>query len=378
MILPEVTLISDRKEILSFVQKITKSIVTEKTFKELTEFEYINSGMLFIDVKQIQKSDEEKFFDYVRRNDGKVILICDTSLSSQMIQKSISLSKLVISYPCNINLAKQIADKYVFDSFDEYNLLSEFREINRKLESCDELNILFGVSPYMKKLKSEILKCAKDNRHVLLLGESGTGKSTVARIIHKLSERKNKPYIMANMGSISEGLVESTLFGTVEGAYTDAKHRDGLLQSGNGGTIFMDEIGNTSVNLQSKLLTFMEDGNFYKVGSNKIENVDIRIIFATNQNLQEKIIGNEFKKELYFRMSANIIHFEPLRRHKEDIIYIAEQIASQQNKFLNESAIKKLQSYSWPGNIRQLRYCIENACRIKGNTIDARDIQIES
>ncbi len=228
---------------------------------------------------------------------------------------------------------------------------------------------LMGNSPPMLEIKKIISKIAATDSSILVLGENGTGKELIAREIHNQSERKEEVFIHVDMGAISDSLFESELFGHMKGAYTDATtDRAGRFEIASGGTLFLDEIGNLSSHLQSKLLNVIQNREVYRLGSNKPIHVDIRIICATNQNLEELIRQKKFREDLYYRINTIEITSPPLRDREQDITLLAEYFLDEfkkkhQREDLHFSPVYKqsLLQQDWPGNVRQLRNHIEKA-----------------
>ncbi len=228
---------------------------------------------------------------------------------------------------------------------------------------------ILGHSKPMQDLFDTISKVAKTDANILILGENGTGKELVARSIHRQSLRFDKVFISVDMGSITETLFESELFGHVKGAFTDAKNDyAGRFEIANGGTLFLDEIGNLPVSLQSKLLNVLENRLVTKVGSNRSVSIDIRLICATNLSLLDLVNKNRFRQDLLFRINTVEIKLPPLRDRLEDIAILAEHFKHQyarkyhkDMKILPSETLKKLRSYHWPGNIRELQHAIERA-----------------
>lgn len=230
-------------------------------------------------------------------------------------------------------------------------------------------NEIIGESEAIKKVFSQIEKVAKTQANVLITGENGTGKELVAREIHKASDRANDIFLNVDMGAISETLFESELFGHKKGAFTDAKaDRTGKFEAANNGTLFLDEIGNLSLPLQAKLLRVTQDQKVTKVGDNKVIDLNIRLICATNANLPELVKTEAFRQDLLFRINTIEIHLPPLRERQEDIPVLAQHflnIYKQKYKkpglFVADYVYNKLQKYDWPGNIRELQHAIERA-----------------
>lgn len=228
---------------------------------------------------------------------------------------------------------------------------------------------IIGDSPKMQEVYKEIGKIAESDATVLIRGESGTGKELFAKAIHHHSNRKNKPFIVVNCAAIPENLLESELFGHEKGAFTDAyTRRIGKFELANDGTIFLDEIGDMSLNLQSKLLRVLQEKTFTRVGGNEIIYSNARIIAATNRNLEELVSKGEFREDLFFRLNVVTITLPPLRERKEDIKLLVDYfIAKYSTKYkkevngISKEAIDILLAYDWPGNVRELENAIARA-----------------
>lgn len=246
---------------------------------------------------------------------------------------------------------------------------SDFRAVaDVSAQSCSpaessEIRLFSGVSDKIALVKEKILIAAAHDFPVLIVGESGTGKSFAAQTIHSLSARKSKKWYDLNMASLSPSLAESELFGTVKGAFTDALARDGCFKSADGGTLFLDEIGDLSLDVQKKLLKVIETNEFRPVGSDSAIKSDVRIICATNADLQYKIAAKEFRDDLFYRIAQFVIEMPPLRERLEDIPILCRNYLMDNGyeKSLSYDAIQVLMSQSWQGNIRQLHTCLWNA-----------------
>lgn len=241
---------------------------------------------------------------------------------------------------------------------------------------------IIGESQKIKELLTILDKVAKTDANVLILGENGTGKEVIARAIHRKSTRSKNLFVNVDLGAIHENLFESELFGHVKGAFTDAKEdRAGRFEVANGGTLFLDEIGNLSLPLQSKLLTAIQKKEITPVGSNKTVPADIRLICATNQNLNEMIDKNEFRQDLFFRINTVEIHVPSLRDRLDDIPLLSNHFLEIYRKKykkpdmkISAESFKKLKKYNWPGNIRELQHIIERAVIMSnGNVLNASD-----
>ncbi|GHT46560.1 sigma-54-dependent Fis family transcriptional regulator [Bacteroidia bacterium] len=248
-----------------------------------------------------------------------------------------------------------------------------------------EQDICWGTSGAMQELHHLVQKVAKTDANILITGENGTGKEVIAREIHRLSQRDKEVLITVDMGAITESLFESELFGHVKGSFTDAKSdRAGKFEAANEGTLFLDEIGNLSYPLQAKLLSALQSRQIVRVGGNKPISIDIRLISATNRNLQESVQKGEFREDLLYRINTIQIEMPPLRERKEDIPMLADFFLQKQaHKYqkntmrFSSEAMVKLQEYNWPGNIRELQHTIEKAVILsESNELQASDFYL--
>lgn len=248
-------------------------------------------------------------------------------------------------------------------------------EINQALN--ERYSEIIGQSAPMHKIFQTIDRVAKTDANVLILGENGTGKELIARAIHRNSARKNENFVSVDLGSITETLFESELFGHKKGAFTDAKEdRAGRFELANGGTLFLDEIGNLSLPLQAKLLTVLQNRKVSRVGSNKDTPVDIRLICATNMPLYEMVKENRFRQDLLYRINTIEVQIPALRERFEDIPLLANHFlkhyASRYDKQvsrISEGAMARMHKHPWPGNIRELQHAIERAIILSGSSV---------
>jgi DNA-binding NtrC family response regulator len=273
---------------------------------------------------------------------------------------------------------------------ERYRLLKENAMLRARTAETYELPDIIGESPKMAELRELIKTVAPSNATVLILGESGTGKELIAGAIHSLSERREAHYVRINCAAIPENLLESELFGHEKGAFTGAiKQKLGRVEEADGGTIFLDEIGDMSRSLQAKLLRFLEDGTFTRVGGNDELRVNVRLIAATNRDIVDAIRQNQFREDLFHRL--NVVQFRPppLRERGQDVVALAEHFLRhfatamrKQVKALSAPAKQKLLSHHWPGNVRELRNVIERAVILESTSeVQARnlpDFAIES
>lgn len=233
---------------------------------------------------------------------------------------------------------------------------------------------IVGESPGIKSVLSDALKVADSDATTLILGESGTGKELLARLIHQAGQRKEKPLVVLNCAALPESLLEDELFGHEKGAYTGAVGRkDGKFELADGGTIFLDEIGEMSPGMQAKLLRVLQEGMFYRVGGNKPIFVNVRVISATNRDIVKEVEAGHFREDLYYRLNVVTLKLPPLRERRADIELIAKHYLSifmqergLQRLRISDQALKKMMQYDWPGNVRELRNALERAV-VMGN-----------
>jgi len=241
----------------------------------------------------------------------------------------------------------------------------------------DKYNNLIGNSPVMKKLMTMAMKVARTDANVLILGENGTGKEVVARAIHRESMRHDNVFINVDLGAITESLFESELFGYKKGAFTDAKEdRAGRFEAASKGTIFLDEIGNLSPALQSKLLSVLQSRKVVRLGSNKEIPIDVRLICATNMPLAKMVSENKFRQDLLYRINTVELTLPPLRERTEDIQLLADHYLDVYckkykigKKRISAGTLKRLQMHNWPGNIRELQHAMERAVILSESNI---------
>jgi len=236
---------------------------------------------------------------------------------------------------------------------------------------------IIGKSDSMKRVMEMVKKVAKTDANIFIAGENGTGKELIAREIHIHSKRNNELLLTVDMGSISESLFESELFGHTKGSFTDAKEdRVGKFEAANNGTIFLDEIGNLSLSMQAKILSVLQNRSITKLGSNNPVPINIRLISATNKELNSMIKDGLFREDLLYRINTITIELPPLRERGNDILLLADfylmKYSSKYDKpglIINQKAYQKLLNYSWPGNVRELQHCIEKAVILADNNI---------
>lgn len=256
-------------------------------------------------------------------------------------------------------------------------------EAENRLLRADGRPMLIAESAVMRPVLDLISRVGPSDANVLITGEHGTGKEVIARTLQALSSRSGKPLVTVNAGGLPEGVFESELFGHVKGAFTDAKvDRVGRFELADGGTLFLDEIANVPMNLQAKLLRALETGEIERVGSSSTRRVDVRILSATNANVQNEVEAGRFREDLLFRLNTIEIHLPPLRERKEDIPLLAmhflRQSAQRYRKNLSgfeSTAMKLLLEHPWPGNVRELDHSVERAVLMaEGSEVRASDL----
>lgn len=260
-------------------------------------------------------------------------------------------------------------DMIVKRALESREMSLQHQQLKKEIEGENVLSGMIGKSQAMLKIMETIKKAASSKANVLITGESGVGKEVVARAIHELSPRKNKTMINVHCAALSETLLESELFGHEKGAFTGADHlQKGRFELAHGSTIFLDEIGEINQNVQIKILRVLAERKFERVGGEQTIDVDVRVIAATNRNLEEEIKKGNFREDLYFRLNVIHIHVPPLRERKDDLPLLMASFLEEFNRE-NSRSIKGVDSraksamfkYDWPGNIRELRNCMESA-----------------
>ena len=309
----------------------------------------------------------------------------------QILEKDTNASVVLITAYGDVELAvnamKEGAIDFIQKSWDEKKILStilsayNLRLSKLKIEKLEQkqkhlsdkidskFNTIIGNSSAMQDIFNIIDKVAKTDANILILGENGTGKEVIAREIHRKSDRSNEVFVNVDIGALQENLFESELFGHVKGSFTDAKEdRVGRFEIASGGTLFLDEIGNLPLTLQAKLLTAIQNKEIFRIGSNKAIPVDIRLICATNKDIDDMVEKNTFREDLLYRINTIKVDLPALRERNDDIILLADfflNIYSEKynkpNLEFNHNTISKLKQHTWPGNVRELQHTIEKA-----------------
>ena len=332
------------------------------------------------------------------------VVLCDIKMQEmdgmevleKMLEQPKDVPVIMISGHGDIEIAVEAIKKGAFDflekpldlnrllitirnALERSDLITETRVLKRKISKTNEM---IGESEAIVKIKEMITRVAPTDARVMITGENGTGKELVARWLHEKSNRAASPFIEVNCAAIPSELIESELFGHEKGAFTSAhKQRKGKFEQASGGTLFLDEIGDMSLSAQSKVLRALQENKITRVGSDKDIEVDVRIITATNKNLKEEIDKNNFREDLYHRLSVIIIQVPALNERAGDIPLLAnhfnEQICAEHGmakKNITDDALKELQKITWTGNIREFRNVIERLLILCDKDITGKDV----
>jgi DNA-binding NtrC family response regulator len=318
----------------------------------------------------------------IRETDSDAVVIMMTAYST--IESAVDAIKLgaydYVSKPFDMDDVLRTADK----ALETTKLRREVRELRKHLEDEYGVGRIIGKSPVMQQLFEIIDRVAKSSAStVFLRGDSGTGKDLVARVIHFNSDRAARPFMNVTCTAISETLLESELFGHEKGAFTDARtQKKGLFELADGGTIFLDEVGDMPTGLQAKLLRFLEERTFRRVGGTQEIRVDVRVIAATNRDIERAIEDGKFRSDLMFRLNVIPIYLPPLRDRGEDIKLLTQNFVSRFSQEFRKpisdvtrSAYARLATYDWPGNVRELRNVLERAVLLcRSDKIEPEDL----
>jgi DNA-binding NtrC family response regulator len=340
--------------------------MVESAEEALVALEKLEFLMVITDARLGQMSGYEFLAQACKRWPGVPFLMITAYATPKLAVEAIKAG--AIDY-----LAKPFAPEELLHAVsrcaERFRLLRENAALRAHATEVYQLDQIIGESPKICELRNLIQNVAPTKTTVLILGETGTGKELVAGALHSLSMRRQKNYIRINCASIPENLLESELFGHEKGAFTGAiRQKLGRVEEADGGTIFLDEIGDMSRSLQAKLLRFLEDGSFTRVGGNDELKVDVRLIAATNRDIIQAISENNFREDLFHRLNVVTLSPSPLRERGSDIILLAENFLRHYNSLMNKhiravapAARQKLLGHHWPGNVRELRNVIERA-----------------
>ena len=313
-----------------------------------------------------------------RRPDAEVIVVTGFGTVQSAVNAMKNGAYDYVTKPFSMDELKLLLERVA----SHLKLKTENRVLREKIRSKQGFGSMVGRAPEMEKLYRIIAKAAHSTHPVLVLGESGTGKEMVARSIHFSGPLRDKPFIPVDCGSLVPTLIESELFGYVKGAFTGAvQSKEGLLAIAEGGTVFLDEVGELPVDLQAKLLRAIQEKEIRPVGSTKRVPINVRILAATNRDLEQAVAQGVFRRDLYFRLNVLSLRIPALRERREDIPlltgYFLERMAraSGQQRTLSDDALKVMLSHDWPGNVRELENCLDRACALSsGPVIQVADL----
>jgi two-component system response regulator HydG len=313
-----------------------------------------------------------------RRPDAIVVVVTGYGTVQSAVQAMKDGAYDYVTKPFSMDELRLLLSRVV----NHLKLKTENRVLRETIKSRQGFGNIIGRAPEMEKLYRIIAKASQSTHPVLILGESGTGKELVAKSIHYTGPFRNKPFIPVDCGSLVPTLIESELFGHVRGAFTGATHpKDGLLAIADGGTVFLDEIGDLPVDLQAKLLRALQEKEIRPVGSVRRVPINVRILAATNRDLESAVAQGTFRRDLFFRLNVLTLRIPPLRERRQDIPLLVAHILDRLSrdsgveKTLSDDALKTLLNYDWPGNVRELENCLERACALStANEIQVRDL----
>jgi Response regulator containing CheY-like receiver, AAA-type ATPase, and DNA-binding domains len=366
------------------------------TLKDILEFEK-HQITLAENGKQGLEAAQNAVFDLIF-SDIKMPEMDGIELLGQLHETNIDAPIVMISGHGNIETAVECIKKGAFDfivkpidlnrllitvrnALERNTLVTETKTLKKKVAKRHQM---IGVSPAIEKVRMMVERVAPTDARVLITGDNGTGKEVVARLLFEQSNRTEAPYVEVNCAAIPSELIESELFGHEKGAFTSAiKQRIGKFEQADGGTIFLDEIGDMSLSAQTKVLRVLQENELTRVGSDKSIKVNVRVLAATNKNLKKEIENGNFREDLFHRLNVIPIHVPSLDERKEDIPllvnHFCELICSEQGiqpKSFDESAIESLKTRSWTGNIRELRNVVERLIILGGSTITREDVEM--
>ncbi len=339
-------------------------VTVESGSDALVEAEKSDFDLLITDIK-MPGMDGVELIEAITKKDSDLPIIVLTAYATK--DQAIKALNLGASFFVEKPFKKQELLNYVNRALKMEDLIKENKSLKKKLSKSGGLDHIIGTTKEIITIKELIAKVAKTESTILITGESGVGKEVVAQAVHSLSDRSEGPFVAINCGAIPTELLESELFGHVKGSFTGAvKDKTGLMEMANGGTFFLDEVGNTPLSIQMKILRAIQEREIHPVGEQSARHVDIRLIAATNENLNDLITRGEFRKDLYYRLNVINIHIPPLRERREDIellfIHFLKQKTAEtgcNHEKIPKDFIDMLIDYDWPGNIRELENVVE-------------------
>jgi len=364
-------IVEDERSVRECCREVARSLgfhtqVAESRDEAYRVLETANADVVLLDLRLPGNNGLEVLREIKRRRPEAVVIVMTGFATVQSAVQAMKLGAYdYITKPFNFDELRLELERVA----GHLKLAAENRLLRDQLKSKHGFGLLVGHSPEMEKLYRIISKAAHSTHPVLILGESGTGKELVARSIHYSGPCKDKPFLPVDCGSLVPTLIESELFGYVRGAFTGAvRSKDGLLATAEGGTIFLDEVGELPVDLQAKLLRAIQEKEIRPVGGTRAIPINVRILAATNRDLDAAVSQGTFRRDLYFRLNVLTLRIPPLRERKQDIPLLIghtlERInqATEIQHTVGEDALRLMLNYDWPGNVRELENCVERAC----------------
>lgn len=322
-----------------------------------------------------------RLLEKIKKSYPEVVVVMMTAYGT--VENAVSAMKLGAFDYINKPFENEEIMLVINKALEKKRLEEENIVLRRQLEKSYTLSDIISANAEMQKVFDVMRKVAQTKSTVLVQGETGTGKELVARAIHNLSPRHDLPFVPVDCAALSESLLESELFGHVRGAFTGAvQDKEGLFETAHGGTVFLDEVGHISSEIQAKLLRVLQDGEIKRVGDAGSRKVDIRLIAASNEDLEKAVKESRFREDLYYRLNVVPIFIPPLRERKEDILLLVEHFINKYNclekkqlKGIAADALKVLMNYDWPGNVRELENLVHRAVVMEqGENIDLADL----
>lgn len=372
---PEVLLISCRTDIINFVAEETDGLFSLEVTRLFDVGKIQQASIIILDATILKKftiSFLQQVWILMRAK-----TVCINLLNDCFEEKIFGKVNLPFNlpFPCPSGLIRSQCLNFLAKS----DIFFSSGNFEHRLSPEEELffESFTGNSQLVSQLKKQIIQAAKNTGCILLTGETGTGKSIAAKIIHRLSREKNGPFVHANCANLRGELARSLLFGTDAGFMTDVQKTDGYLSKANNGILFLDETECLDLDIQSSLLLTLDNGSYYRIGNSPALKSSARMIFATNEDLNENLKSGKMRKDFYNRINDNVIHFPSLRERKEDIEPLARNFARRKKKQLSTEAVLFLEKQEWPGNVRALEKTVYRACEVcKSSVIEVRDIEV--
>jgi two-component system response regulator HydG len=365
-------IVEDERAVRECCREVARSVgfgthLAESRDQALRMLEAYTIDVVLLDLR-LPNNNGFELLREIRRRRPEAVVIVMTGFAT--VTSAVQAMKLgaydYITKPFNVEELKLDLERVT----EHLQVAAENRLLREKLKSRQGFGQLVGHSPEMEKLYRIIGKAALSTHPVLILGESGTGKELVARAIHYAGPHKDKPFVPVDCGALVPTLIESELFGHVRGAFTGAlRPKEGLLAMAEGGTIFLDEVGELPIDLQAKLLRAIQEHEIRPVGGTRSTPINVRILAATNRDLEVAVSQGTFRRDLYFRLNVLTLRIPPLRERKQDIPLLIGSFLDKINnghtlnkRTVSDEALRLMMQYDWPGNVRELENCIQRAC----------------